>query len=154
MFDKILFGLIYLLVHLVDWIFLFIFSFVDILLFYFFARKDFFSKLNFKIILMIFLMYATIFFFMIYFRGNFFPALFSLMNITTAVVTLIRIKFCHNSMAIGIARGIRGIRILCQQQFWGFYKEIHCLKLNIELRACDQCPYSKHWYRSQLICIH
>lgn len=45
------------------------------------------------------------------------------MNITTAVVTLIRIKFCQNSMAIDIARGIRGIRILCQQQFWGLYKE-------------------------------
>lgn len=72
---------------------------------------------------MIFLMYATIFFLKIYFRGNFFPALFSLMNITTAVVTLIRIKLCHNSMAIDIARGIRGIRILCQQPFWGLYKE-------------------------------
>lgn len=130
-------------------------------------------------------MYATIFF-LWYILGAIFFQRWSLWWIS-ALVTLIKIKFCQNSMAIDIARGIRRIRILCQQQFWGLYKEdplsktkhrtesmwpmsfkrnlLHCPSLDhylLLLMIGRSILYEwkktilvcKHWYRSQLICMH
>lgn len=136
MFDKKLYlVLVYLFVWVVGCFFFICWYFISLIL-----RKiiNFFQIQSINHSDVIFNICNQILFYYLFLRAIFFKDLFSLINITMAVIILIKKRIFFTNLWLLSLSGVFAFYV--DNCLFSCSKKVHCLTLKIVLRACDKCP--------------